>query len=97
MAVNDGGKPLPYVELYVIAAVVMVRIEPTAEASSAAMRERSKLGIAMAAMIKIIATTINSSIREKPFCRLFIKFEFHLEYPKITGNGRSKRAMGITL
>ena len=88
---------MPYVELYVIAAVVIVRIEPTADASLAAIRERSKLGIAMAAMIKIIATTINSSIREKPFCRLFIKFEFHLECPKITGKGGSKRAVGITL
>src|SRR5450432_81786 len=32
------------------------------------MRERSKLGIAIAAMIKMIATTISNSIREKPFC-----------------------------
>jgi hypothetical protein len=32
------------------------------------MRERSKFGIAIAAMIKMIATTIKSSIREKPFC-----------------------------
>jgi hypothetical protein len=32
------------------------------------MRERSKLGIAIAAMIRMIATTINSSISEKPFC-----------------------------
>jgi hypothetical protein len=46
----------------------MVRSEPTAEASFAAMRERSKFGIAIAAMIKMIATTIKSSIREKPFC-----------------------------
>jgi hypothetical protein len=32
------------------------------------MRERIKLGTAMAAMIRMIATTINSSISEKPFC-----------------------------
>src|SRR5215472_12836307 len=32
------------------------------------MRERSKFGIAIAAMIKMIATTISNSIREKPFC-----------------------------
>src|ERR1700693_690860 len=50
----------------------MVRIEPTAEASLAAMRARSKFGIAMAAMIKIIATTINNSMSEKPFCFLFM-------------------------
>ena len=36
----------------------------------AAIRERSKLGIAIAAIIKIIATTIKSSINEKPFCLL---------------------------
>src|SRR5579862_5263125 len=50
----------------------MVRIEPTAEASLAAIRERSRFGIAIAAMIKIIATTINNSISEKPFCCFFI-------------------------
>src|ERR1700719_1611469 len=47
----------------------MVRIEATAEDSLAAIRARSKLGIAIAAMIRMIATTIRSSIREKPFCR----------------------------
>jgi hypothetical protein len=31
------------------------------------MRERSKFGIAIAAMIKMIATTMSSSISEKPF------------------------------
>jgi hypothetical protein len=42
--------------------VFIVRTELTADASLAAMRARSKFGIAMAAMIKIIATTINNSI-----------------------------------
>src|ERR1041385_972228 len=46
----------------------MVRIEPTADGSFAAIRERSRLGIAIAAMIRMIATTISSSISEKPFC-----------------------------
>src|SRR5271156_2478404 len=72
MAASDGGKPLPYVELYEMEAVFMVRIEPTADASLAAMRERSKFGIAIAAMIKMIATTISNSMSEKPFCLLFI-------------------------
>ena len=49
-------------------AVLMVRTEPTAEDSLAAMRERIKFGIAMAAMIRMIATTISNSISEKPFC-----------------------------
>jgi hypothetical protein len=46
----------------------MVRIELTADDSLAAIRARSKLGMAMAAMIKMIATTISNSISEKPFC-----------------------------
>src|SRR5207244_2545924 len=37
---------------------------PTTEASFDAMRERSRFGMAMAAMIKMIATTISSSINE---------------------------------
>jgi hypothetical protein len=48
--------------------VFMLRIELTADASLAAMRERNKFGIAMAAMIRMIATTISNSISEKPFC-----------------------------
>src|SRR5690348_1140884 len=61
------AKPMPYVELYVTSAVRIVLSEPTADASFAAMRERSRFGIAIAAMIRMIATTINSSISEKPF------------------------------
>ena len=49
-----------------IAAVLMVRKVPTAEASLAAMRAFNRFGMAIAAMIKIIATTISSSISEKP-------------------------------
>src|SRR5579871_4926427 len=48
--------------------VLMVRMDATADDSLAAMRARSKFGIAMAAMIRMIATTISSSISEKPFC-----------------------------
>src|SRR5690242_12582245 len=46
----------------------MVRSELTADDSLAAIRARSKFGIAMAAMIRMIATTISNSINEKPFC-----------------------------
>jgi hypothetical protein len=56
------------------AEVLMVRSEPTADASLAAIFERSKFGIAIAAMIKMIATTINNSIKEKPFCLFRIFF-----------------------
>src|ERR1700726_1029389 len=46
----------------------MVRIELAADDSFAAVRSRSRFGIAIAAMIRIIATTISNSISEKPFC-----------------------------
>src|SRR5215469_3205434 len=45
----------------------MVRIELAAADSLAAIRARSRFGIAIAAMIRMIATTINNSISEKPF------------------------------
>src|SRR4029077_3929710 len=48
--------------------VFKVRSEPTAEAWLAAIFDRNRLGMAMAAIIRIIATTIKSSINEKPFC-----------------------------
>src|ERR1700688_4549210 len=46
----------------------MVRIPLTADASLAAMRAPNRFGMAMAAMIRMIATTISNSISEKPFC-----------------------------
>src|SRR4029077_5102010 len=46
----------------------MDRRAATAEASLAAMRARKRLGMAIAAITRITATTINSSIREKPIC-----------------------------
>src|SRR5690242_12638893 len=45
----------------------MVRSEATHEASLAAMRDLKRFGMAMAAMIKMMATTISNSISEKPF------------------------------
>src|SRR5271155_5656147 len=52
----------------------MVRNEPTAEDSLAAMRARNRFGMAMEAMIRMIATTISNSISEKPFCFRIIVF-----------------------
>src|SRR5258708_2418700 len=43
-------------------------MDPTAEDSLAEILARSRLGIAIAAMIRMIATTIKSSISENPFC-----------------------------
>jgi hypothetical protein len=53
--------------------VFNVRSEPTAEAWFAAIFDRNRFGIAMAAIIRMIATTINSSINEKPFCLFRMK------------------------
>jgi hypothetical protein len=51
--------------------------------SLAAMRARSKFGIAMAAMIRMIATTISNSISEKPSCLRMQEFllTFRLQCP----------------
>src|SRR5690349_8627475 len=49
----------------------MVRTDATADDSLAAILARSRFGIAMAAMMRIMATTISSSMREKPLdCEL---------------------------
>src|SRR2546430_1725930 len=45
----------------------MVRIALTADDSFAAIRARSRFGMAIAAIIRIIATTISNSISENPF------------------------------
>ncbi len=58
--------------LYVAWVVKTLRNEATAEASLAAILDRNRFGIAIAAMIRMIATTIKSSIREKPFCSLTV-------------------------
>src|SRR5882724_3462901 len=57
----------------------MVRSEDCAEPSFAARREARRLGIAMAAIMPMIATTMSSSISEKPFWFLFIIFRLLLE------------------
>src|SRR6267143_2190849 len=49
-----------------MAAVLITRREATAEASLARRRDLRKLGTAMAAMIRITATTRSNSIKEKP-------------------------------
>src|SRR4029077_9828274 len=43
-------------------------MELAADASLAAIRARSRFGMAIDAMIRMIATTINNSISENPFC-----------------------------
>jgi hypothetical protein len=62
-----SAKPLLYVEKNVQLPVPMVRSEEAAEASFAAILALVKLGTAIAATIRMIATTISNSIRENPF------------------------------
>src|ERR1019366_8700500 len=52
---------------YMTAVEFKVRSASTAAASFAVIFERIKLGMAMAAIIKMMVTTISNSIREKPF------------------------------
>src|SRR5262252_2983289 len=76
-----------YVALYEISAVLMVRNEPTADDSLADIRARIRFGMAIAAMIRMMATTISSSISEKPFCfRISIFPRFFSEIDLVTGD-----------
>src|ERR1700674_309835 len=78
----------------------MVRIEFAADASLAAIFAPTRLGIAMAAMTRIIDTTISSSIREKPFC-LGIGFprldEMALYAPSVARTRRVSKLAGFSV
>src|SRR5439155_15272703 len=63
-----------------------VRVSPMAAVSLAETRARSKLGMAIAAMIPMIATTINSSIRVKPCC---LRIDIPLSLPLVSDSERS--------
>src|SRR5262245_16808802 len=65
---------LPLVERYKSSPLPIVLIEAVAEPSLAERRALSRFGMAIAAMIKIIATTINSSINENPLLFLLVFF-----------------------
>src|SRR6516225_6191809 len=66
---------LGYVVAKLTSAVLIVRSEPAAEDSLADILARIKFGIAMAAMIRMIATTISNSISEKPSALLCCTFD----------------------
>src|SRR6202171_5055611 len=59
--------PAAQLDEHVDSELLMERSDPMADASLPDMRARSKPGTAMAAMMPMIATTISSSIRVKPF------------------------------
>jgi hypothetical protein len=73
-------------EEYDISAVFRACIEATAEASLACIRALIRFGIAIAAMIRMIATTISNSIREKPFCDRFIRKWLRPVQPDASGH-----------
>src|SRR2546430_13691850 len=67
------AKPLAGYEVeYSMFAVTSVRTEAAPEDSLAAILARSRFGIAIAAMIRMIATTMSSSINDNPLCCLRI-------------------------
>lgn len=74
-AVALAGK-IPHAVLNVLSAVPTDFVVAAAADCEAAARADKSLGTAMAAIIRMIATTIRSSIRLNPFCRfvLFVIF-----------------------
>ncbi|SRR6266550_3699096 len=74
-----------YVDEYAASAAVMVRIEAAADDSLLAILALSKFGIAITAMINMMATTISSSIKEKPLClrSLFPKVNLQMTTGKL--------------
>jgi hypothetical protein len=63
----------------------MVRTALTEADSLAAIRARSKFGIAIAAIIRMIATTISNSISEKPVCfRISFTFSPYIDFGLVT-------------
>jgi hypothetical protein len=77
---------------YVTSVVFSVRTVLAAAASLAAMRDRIRFGMAMAAMIRMMATTISSSINEKPFC-----FRILVSPRKVIFANMSQNAQGNSL
>src|SRR5580698_2419272 len=69
-----GYPTVGYALKYVTSADVRVCSDPAAEDSLAASRACSKLGIAIAAIMRMIATTINNSISENPLVELIKSF-----------------------
>src|SRR5580704_1809020 len=64
---------LPYMLEYAISAVSIACTEDTAEDSFAEILARRKLGMAIATMIRMMATTTSNSINENPACRSLIR------------------------
>src|SRR5512145_951045 len=65
-ATDAAYPPPPQLDANVAWALLMVRMDPIAEASLPDMRARSRPGTAIAAMMPMMATTISNSISVKP-------------------------------
>src|SRR5947209_8385060 len=66
--------PPPQLDENAASPLLIARSDPIADASLPDMRARSRPGIAIAAIMPMIATTISSSMRVKPFAlRIFIR------------------------
>src|SRR6185437_3254171 len=86
-APSVAAKPTAgYEVVYSMLAVTIERTDAAAEDSLAAILARSRFGMAIAAMIKMIATTISNSINEKPFCLRILCFPSSL----VLSNPRSQ-------
>src|SRR6266511_3782815 len=82
-------KPLAQLAAKVDWALLTARSEPIADASLPEMRARSRPGTAIAAMMPMIATTINSSMSVKPLAlRIFIVRSTEIELSKVNEPGR---------
>src|SRR5229473_1528548 len=75
----------------------MVRSEAAADDVLAAILARIRLGMAIAAMIRMIATTISSSISEKPFCLRIFFFPLLLDCPKKVGTSFRLQRKSISI
>src|SRR3954471_4070842 len=82
--------PFPQLDEKLACPLLIARSEPMADASLPDMRARRRPGTAIAAMMPMIATTINSSMRVKPLAsRIFFMLQTPLEgwsrYPRHVG------------
>ena len=91
---TTSEKNPPFAEAYVCSAEITERVSPMACASFADTRARKRLGIAIAAMMPMMATTMRSSIRVKP--RLVRMFFLQRHVPKILNTHVARRREGRT-
>ena len=91
-----------------IQAVPVLRMSETVRFCFAFCRASSRFGIRMAAMMPMIATTISSSMRVKPLCRLRIRLSINFSFRgmgspapqrhfRVSDRSKSNRSRAVTL